>query len=90
MAWKVYECNSCSYNIFLSEEEKKLPDSCPMCRGPMYKAGEIEEKRDAINRKCSECGFSFNTAADALPSYKCPNCNFTFPTTPGRKVEHKL
>ncbi|MEW5947589.1 MAG: hypothetical protein AB1742_15475 [bacterium] len=86
---KAYECNNCAYLIF-AEETAAPPNSCPMCRGPMYHTDKIVKNEGAASYTCGECGYAFQTPAGALMPYKCAQCNFTFPSTPRRKVEHKL
>lgn len=89
MSWKPFECGSCAYLLF-TEEGHPAPSLCPMCRGPLYDAPDAAEPPEETDCKCGECGYSLRIPKNATPPYKCAQCNFTFPTTPKRRVQHKL
>ena len=80
MAYKLYECGSCRYEIFAGADAKE-PDFCPFCRSLMNPAGE-EELPAGKDYKCEECGYEFRVPAGGAEAYKCARCNFTFPREP--------
>ena len=83
-----YECNSCSYVLIIENDDKKSL-WCPSCRATMY-AADIEKPEDCAGYACPECGIRFCVPRGVLAPYKCPRCNYTFPTTPVRRVQHRL
>ncbi|HOO57423.1 MAG TPA: hypothetical protein PLN69_11405 [bacterium] len=88
MSLKSFECNSCSYIIFMDENQDS-PSWCPSCRSTMSEAG-IEGPEECVEYRCEECGAEFCTPPGAMEPYKCPSCNYTFPSNPNRRVKHKL
>jgi DNA-directed RNA polymerase subunit RPC12/RpoP len=88
MEHTLFECNSCSYVIFVAVGAR-APQSCPYCRGGMYAVG-VYKPPAGTDYTCGECGYEFRIPAGASPAYKCARCNFTFPSTPGRRVDHRL
>ncbi|MFH1539165.1 MAG: hypothetical protein ABIH66_09415 [bacterium] len=93
MNWKTYECGSCAYLVFVEEgttQPPAKPSHCPMCRSPMYDAPGADTPPDEPTYECGECGYSLRVPEKAMRPYKCAQCNFTFPTTPKRRVQHKL
>jgi DNA-directed RNA polymerase subunit RPC12/RpoP len=83
-----YECNSCSYILFVEDNIHKSL-WCPSCRATLYPA-DIEKPADCVSYECAECGARFGVPKGAHPPYKCPRCNYTFPSNPDRRVRHKL
>ena len=88
MSHRLFECNSCSYKIFVPQDAGE-PMWCPYCRGAMYDVEEAEPG-PGTEYVCDECGYAFRIAEGTSPAYKCARCNYTFPSTPGRKRDHKL
>ena len=87
MRLKTYECKACGTLVFLKPKERRTP-SCPVCRGGMeeiesVEAGELAEFR------CAQCNYQF-CVQEGISPYKCPNCNFTFVTTPKKIQEERL
>lgn len=79
-----YECKSCGNIILLDKEDEPF---CSICRTRMTEIGERKGKKGFKRFVCPECGRVF--WGNQLP-YKCPFCNFTFPSTPLIKQEEKL
>lgn len=83
-----YECNSCGYTLFMDAGTRK-PSWCPSCRATMYPV-DLPAPANCAEHVCEECGVKFRTAPETMAPYKCPSCNQTFPSTPDRRLKHKL
>ena len=88
MSHRLYECNACSYAIF-ADEAARAPAWCPICRSLMSPAGG-ESAPEGADYACPECGYAFRVPRGSAPAYKCAACNYTFPSQPNKRVDHKL
>ena len=88
MAQTVYECNACSYTIAVAPDAR-APAMCPVCRSRMSPAGQ-GDPQPGTDYECGQCQYRFRVPQGGDPAYKCAACNFTFPSEPNKRVDHKL
>ena len=84
---RAFECRSCGYLLFVPEGAED-PLWCPYCRSGMVEI-QVEPPENLQEVICPECEYRFFIRPGA-PLYKCPACNFTFQTTPGRHFDERL
>jgi len=74
MAYKIFQCESCSTRIAVDEKVKDRPIACPNCRGMLVLEG-VANEFDGERFTCPDCGNFFKYRGEP---FKCAFCDHSF------------